>query len=126
MIEARGLSKRYGDKMAVDDLSFTVQPGRVTGFNPGGNEPQHRVEFFLVTALLYLLAPASAWVLGDSMGYRRAYSAALEERAARAERERDAQAQIAAAASRTSPSWRRRRTGPPRSGWPASARPTSW
>src|SRR6201997_890556 len=32
MIEARGLSKRYGDKLAVDDLSFTVRPGRVTGF----------------------------------------------------------------------------------------------
>jgi signal transduction histidine kinase len=50
--------------------------------------------------LIYLLAPVSAWVLGDSMGYRRAYSAALEERAARAERERDAQAQIATAAER--------------------------
>ena len=31
MIEARGLTKRYGDKVAVDDLSFTVQPGIVTG-----------------------------------------------------------------------------------------------
>jgi ABC-2 type transport system ATP-binding protein len=37
MIEARGLSKRYGDKLAVDDLSFTVQPGVVTGFlGPNG------------------------------------------------------------------------------------------
>jgi ABC-2 type transport system ATP-binding protein len=37
MIEARGLSKRYGDKLAVDDLSFTVQPGKVTGFlGPNG------------------------------------------------------------------------------------------
>ncbi|HXB46786.1 MAG TPA: ABC transporter ATP-binding protein [Streptosporangiaceae bacterium] len=37
MITARGLSKRYGDKLAVDDLSFTVQPGRVTGFlGPNG------------------------------------------------------------------------------------------
>jgi ABC-2 type transport system ATP-binding protein len=32
MIEARDLTKRYGDKVAVDHLSFTVQPGRVTGF----------------------------------------------------------------------------------------------
>ncbi len=31
MIEARGLTKRYGDKVAVDDLTFTVEPGRVTG-----------------------------------------------------------------------------------------------
>lgn len=72
----------------------------VARYNPGGNQPRHQLEFFLVTALLYLLAPTSAWVLGDSMGTRRAYSATLEERAARAERERDAQAQIAAAAER--------------------------
>ncbi|MDA8292691.1 MAG: ABC transporter ATP-binding protein [Actinomycetota bacterium] len=38
MIEARGLSKRYGDKLAVDDLSFTVRPGVVTGFlGPNGS-----------------------------------------------------------------------------------------
>ncbi|MCW2631967.1 MAG: transporter related [Pseudonocardia sp.] len=37
MIEARGLTKRYGDTLAVDDLTFTVQPGRVTGFlGPNG------------------------------------------------------------------------------------------
>ncbi len=37
MIEARGLSKRYGDKVAVEDLTFTVRPGRVTGFlGPNG------------------------------------------------------------------------------------------
>jgi signal transduction histidine kinase len=41
-----------------------------------------------------------AWVLGDSMRYRRAYYASLEDRAARLERERDAQAQIAAATER--------------------------
>ncbi len=32
MIEARSLTKRYGDKVAVDDLGFTVRPGAVTGF----------------------------------------------------------------------------------------------
>jgi ABC-2 type transport system ATP-binding protein len=37
MIEATGLTKRYGDKLAVDDLSFTVGAGRVTGFlGPNG------------------------------------------------------------------------------------------
>jgi len=37
MIEVRNLSKRYGAKLAVDDLSFTVTPGRVTGFlGPNG------------------------------------------------------------------------------------------
>jgi ABC-2 type transport system ATP-binding protein len=37
MIEARSLTKRYGDTVAVDDLSFTVKPGVVTGFlGPNG------------------------------------------------------------------------------------------
>jgi len=37
MIEARSLTKRYGDTVAVDDLSFTVEPGRITGFlGPNG------------------------------------------------------------------------------------------
>src|SRR5450631_4569869 len=37
MIEVRGLSKRYGDKLAVDNLSFAVEPGKVTGFlGPNG------------------------------------------------------------------------------------------
>jgi ABC-2 type transport system ATP-binding protein len=38
VIEAEGLTKRYGDKLAVDDLSFTVRPGVVTGFlGPNGS-----------------------------------------------------------------------------------------
>jgi ABC-2 type transport system ATP-binding protein len=37
MIEARGLTKRFGATLAVDDLSFDVLPGRVTGFlGPNG------------------------------------------------------------------------------------------
>jgi ABC-2 type transport system ATP-binding protein len=37
MIEARGLIKRYGSALAVNDLSFTVRPGLVTGFlGPNG------------------------------------------------------------------------------------------
>ncbi len=37
MIEAQGLTKRYGGKTAVDDLSFEVKPGVVTGFlGPNG------------------------------------------------------------------------------------------
>jgi len=37
MIEAVGLRKHYGRTKAVDDLSFTVRPGRVTGFlGPNG------------------------------------------------------------------------------------------
>jgi ABC-2 type transport system ATP-binding protein len=37
VIEVKGLSKRYGEKLAVDDLSFQVRPGIVTGFlGPNG------------------------------------------------------------------------------------------
>ena len=37
MIEVRGLTKRYGDKVAVSDLSFGIEPGKVTGFlGPNG------------------------------------------------------------------------------------------
>ncbi|MGI5139224.1 MULTISPECIES: ABC transporter ATP-binding protein [unclassified Streptomyces] len=37
MIEVHELSKRYGDKLAIDGLSFAVEPGRVTGFlGPNG------------------------------------------------------------------------------------------
>jgi ABC-2 type transport system ATP-binding protein len=37
MIELKGLTKRYGPTLAVDDLSFVVQPGKVTGFlSPNG------------------------------------------------------------------------------------------
>src|SRR5579863_1325591 len=37
VIEAQDLTKRFGDKVAVDHLSFRVEPGRVTGFlGPNG------------------------------------------------------------------------------------------
>jgi ABC-2 type transport system ATP-binding protein len=37
VIEVQGLSKHYGDRVAVDDLSFTIKPGTVTGFlGPNG------------------------------------------------------------------------------------------
>src|SRR5690625_4939158 len=38
MIEAKGLTKHYGQKVAVDDVTFTVKPRRVTGFlGPNGH-----------------------------------------------------------------------------------------
>ena len=37
MIEVRGLTKRYGAKTAVDNLTFGIEPGKVTGFlGPNG------------------------------------------------------------------------------------------
>src|SRR5215469_5199870 len=38
VITARGLTKRYRETLAVDDLSFEVRPGEVTGFlGPNGS-----------------------------------------------------------------------------------------
>jgi signal transduction histidine kinase len=54
-----------------------------------------------VVGLGALLAfPLLAWLLGDGVRWRRGYYLALEERAARLEREREALAQVAAAAER--------------------------
>ncbi|WP_067871939.1 ATP-binding cassette domain-containing protein [Agromyces aureus] len=52
-IEISGLSKHFGNVTAVDDLSFTVQPGRVTGFlgpNGAGKTTTLRVLLGLVKA----------------------------------------------------------------------------
>jgi len=57
MIEVHELTKRYGSAVAVDGLSFTVHPGRVTGFlgpNGAGKSTTMRV-------ILGLDAPAAGW-----------------------------------------------------------------
>ncbi len=37
MIEVKNLVKRYGDHLAVDDLSFTIEEGKIYGFlGPNG------------------------------------------------------------------------------------------
>ncbi|MCH5675036.1 sensor histidine kinase [Streptomyces gilvus] len=54
-----------------------------------------------VAIVIFQTVPfALAWVLGDSIRTRRAYFAQLEERAARLEKEREAQAKVAVAAER--------------------------
>ena len=58
------------------------------------------VDRIMLATVLFSGTALVAWVLGDSMRYRRAYLTSLEDRAARLERERDAQAQIATAAER--------------------------
>jgi ABC-2 type transport system ATP-binding protein len=70
VIEAVGLSKRYGSTLAVDGLSFTVPPGQVTGFlgpNGAGKSTTMRL-------ILGLDAPTSGTVTVDGRpynGYRR-------------------------------------------------------
>jgi ABC-2 type transport system ATP-binding protein len=65
MIEAQSLSKRYGTKLAVDDLSFSVRPGIVTGFlgpNGAGKSTTMRM-------IIGLDAPTSGWVTVNGHRY---------------------------------------------------------
>jgi ABC-2 type transport system ATP-binding protein len=74
MIEARGLTKRYGDKLAVDDLTFTVRPGTVTGFlgpNGAGKSTTMRM-------ILGLDAPTRGSVTVNGRPYRE-HAAPLRE-----------------------------------------------
>ncbi|GHJ36084.1 ABC transporter ATP-binding protein [Streptomyces sp. TS71-3] len=58
MIEAVGLTKRYGAKTAVDDLSFQVRPGAVTGFlGPNGSGKSTTMRM-----ILGLDRPTAGWV----------------------------------------------------------------
>lgn len=66
MIEVSQLSKRYGSKAAVDDISFVARPGRVTGFlgpNGAGKSSTLRI-------LLGLDAATSGTALIDGKRYR--------------------------------------------------------
>jgi ABC-2 type transport system ATP-binding protein len=66
MIEAHELIKDYGDKRAVDDLSFTVRPGIVTGFlGPNGSGKSTTMRL-----ILGLDAPTSGTVTLDGKRYR--------------------------------------------------------
>jgi len=74
MIEAHGLTKRYGDKLAVDDLSFAVRPGVVTGFlgpNGAGKSTTMRL-------ILGLDAPTRGSVTVNGRPYRE-HAAPLRE-----------------------------------------------
>jgi ABC-2 type transport system ATP-binding protein len=66
MIELTGLTKRYGRTVAVDDLTFTVQPGQVTGFlgpNGAGKSTTMRM-------IIGLDRPTSGTVTLDGTRYR--------------------------------------------------------
>jgi ABC-2 type transport system ATP-binding protein len=65
MIEAQHLTKRYGNTVAVDEVSFVVEPGRVTGFlgpNGAGKSTTMRM-------ILGLDAPSSGSVLVNGRPY---------------------------------------------------------
>ncbi len=66
MIQVRGLTKRYGPTLAVDDLTFDVRPGRVTGFlgpNGAGKSTTMRL-------IVGLDAPTAGTAAIDGQPYR--------------------------------------------------------
>jgi ABC-2 type transport system ATP-binding protein len=74
MIEAHALTKDYGDKRAVSELSFTVQPGIVTGFlGPNGSGKSTTMRL-----ILGLDAPTAGSVTVNGKPYRK-HAAPLAE-----------------------------------------------
>jgi ABC-2 type transport system ATP-binding protein len=68
VIEVENLSKKYGDKVAVDGLTFTVQSGIVTGFlgpNGAGKSTTMRM-------IAGLDEPTTGWVRVNGRNYREA------------------------------------------------------
>ena len=66
MIEVEGLTKRYGATLAVDDLSFSVAPGTVTGFlGPNGAGKSTTLR-----AILGLVMPTSGRTAVLGLPYR--------------------------------------------------------
>jgi ABC-2 type transport system ATP-binding protein len=75
MIEVDGLTKRYGDKAAVDGLSLVVEPGVVTGFlgpNGAGKSTTMRM-------IAGLDRPTSGMVRVNGKHYPQAAAASLAE-----------------------------------------------
>ncbi|HTE62404.1 MAG TPA: ATP-binding cassette domain-containing protein, partial [Solirubrobacteraceae bacterium] len=66
MIEIEHVSKRYGEKLAVDDISFVVKPGTVTGFlgpNGAGKSTTMRM-------IVGLDAPSAGTIRVNGRAYR--------------------------------------------------------
>jgi ABC-2 type transport system ATP-binding protein len=65
-LEVRGLTKRFGSTTAVDDLTFAIEPGRITGFlgpNGAGKTTTLRM-------LLGLVHPTAGAALVEGVAYR--------------------------------------------------------
>jgi len=75
VIEARGLAKRYGDLVAVSDVTFSVQPGEVVGFlgpNGAGKTTTMRMLTGFLPPTDGTAAIAGHDIFGDPLAARRA------------------------------------------------------
>ena len=55
MIKVESLSKKYGGFAAVDDVSFTARPGRVTGFlGPNGAGKSTTMRIIVDLSLIHI------------------------------------------------------------------------
>jgi ABC-2 type transport system ATP-binding protein len=104
LVEAQGLTKRYAGRLAVDDLSFTVEPGKVTGFlGPNGAGKSTALQLMLG------LLGGGGRTLFDGLPYRelacppRAVGAVLDARAFHPRRSARDHLRMLAAASGQSP-----------------------
>ena len=67
MITVEALTKTYGDRRAVDNLSFTIEPGRVTGFvGPNGSGKSTTMRM-----MVDLTRPDTGHVLYNGVPYHR-------------------------------------------------------
>ena len=106
LIEVRELSKKYGDKIAVNGLSFTVEPGHVTGFlgpNGAGKSTTMRL-------IVGLDRPSSGSATIDGLTYAQLRRPLHGRRRAAGGR---ARCTPAAAPATTCCTWPRHRASPP-------------
>ncbi|MEV6796077.1 histidine kinase [Streptomyces sp. NPDC051320] len=88
--------KRWASRLALAGAVCAGTLAQVRWPSDGPHSRPQEVFLAVVLTVPFILA----WVLGDSMSTRRAYLAQLEERAARLEKEREAQAKVAVAGER--------------------------
>ena len=66
MIEVKNLVKRYGDHLAVDDLSFTIEEGKIYGFlgpnGAGKSTTMNMITGYIAsTSVIFSLTGTTSW-----------------------------------------------------------------
>jgi len=69
MITLTGLTKRYGERTVVRDLSATILPGRVTGFLGNISFGLYVYHFFVIRAILHVFQDIGYTAVGHPLVY---------------------------------------------------------